>query len=358
MIKRLVEKETVLADALESARAQAKKLDQESRVLVIVGLAGTVLVAARGIVSLAVPSAASSEWLPRALFGALAVSIALQVSGMRRRLRRERLLGRARLLEMARDVLAPGATSATSARLLREIDEGRDTPIPRAFTAARSLARRLLAAVVAATAVGLLLTWTASRGGEQRGAKRWTFVGAAERPADLGLTVHVPESGPWSLEDDRHATGARALVNRAGEPGARPALATAAGFLARDVRATTRCKASSAKATQGCGLVFRFQDTENHVVARVDVATGHLSVVAMAGGTERVLGVVPVQSSADVWHEIGVASEGKKIHVSWNGASVMELVDDRPARSGSVGIWVPAAGEASFDELSVDGSES
>jgi hypothetical protein len=40
--------------------------------------------------------------------------------------------------------------------------------------------------------------------------------------------------------------------------------------------------------------------------------------------------------------------------VIWNGASTLEVLDVR-AKAGGIGVWAPAEGEASFDDLSVGG---
>lgn len=376
MIKRLVEVTTMtdneagLHEALIRARSDAKRLEAESSALCVAGAVGLVLVASRGIVAIAMPQAAVSSWLPLGLCGALFLAVVLQVFGARRRVRRERLLGHIQFMQMARDLVEQSRTHVldgdpyrsdavrASMLLLCERHQPQERRAVRAsgvLVQGHALVRRLTAAVGAAAAVGLLLTWTEGSPEPRPAVRRWTFVETSAMLSELGLKTHVPESGAWTLEHDANATGARALVNREGEPGARPAIVTAVGLSTRDLRATTRCKASSAKVTKACGLVFRFQDADNHLLARVDFTSGELALVAVSAGKERVLRTAPVLASSDVWQEIGIITQGDRIRVSWNGTTAIDLADASPAKAGSVGIWAPAAAEASFDDLTVDG---
>jgi hypothetical protein len=341
-----VPRKDALDEALEHARAEARRLDVESRGLVAAAVGGLTLVSARGIVALLAPSNEATAWpLAGALIVSVALLVALHVHGFRKRTRREALLGHVRMMELARDVVDRSTASA-----LVVLEEASTSSV---VTRAGSTLRRLGAAVAVAAAIGVVLAWVAARA-PQNASRRWTFVESAAVPAQLGLRTHASDSGPWSLEDDAHATGARALVNREGEPGARPGIVTANGLSARDVHATTRCKAAGSKQVRACGLVFRFQDAENHHVARVDLERGALVVAKVSGGVERVVGSLPISASPDVWQEIAVDASGARIRVTWNGTATLEVLDVR-SRAGSVGIWAPSEAEASFDDLSVGG---
>jgi hypothetical protein len=338
--------EDALDEALARARTEARQLDMESRGLIAAAVGGLTLVSARGIVALIAPSDPATAWpLAGALIVSVVVFVALHVHGFRKRTRREALLGHVRFMELARDVV-----DQSPARPLVVLQE---RTAPKLLRGARSMARRLGAGVAVAAAVGVLLAWVAARA-PQTTARRWNFVENGAAPAQLGLRSHAAEGGSWLLETDAHATGARALVNREGEPGAGPGIVTANGISVRDVHVTTRCKAASSKQARACGLVFHFQDLENHDVARVDLAKGELVVAAVRGGVERVLDRMPIDASPDVWQEIAVEASGPRIRVIWNGASTLEVLDVR-AKAGGIGVWAPAEGEASFDDLSVGG---
>jgi hypothetical protein len=344
--------ETAVDEALRSGRAEAARLEAESRYLFAVSVIGLSFVSARGIYAIvASTDPQSSPGLAAALAIAAAVFVALHVHGMQRRRRFERMLGHVSFLELAR---AAADQSAGSSRVVLLHEPVAAPHVSALLDRSRSVVRRLTAGVAAVAAVGLLLSWVGSSAPSAPKLRRWLFVETDSAPTQLGLRSHAAESGQWVLEDDVHATGARAMVNREGEPGAQPGIVTAADLSARDVRATTRCKASASKATQACGLVFRFQDVANHHVARVDLVRGELTVAAVSGGTERILGSVPVGASANVWQEIAIETRGDRIHVTWNGSTAIDAVDTRHAIAGSVGIWAPAAAEASFDDLSVE----
>lgn len=345
--------DTAVDEALRNAHAQAARLDRDSRVLVVLGIAGMLLVAAWFIAGFAAPALpalavlAVGSGLAPAVAAAGLLCVALHAHGLEKRIARERVLAHAQLMAVLAHTSPATATATASASASASAG---------ASASASALARRVVAGVAIATAIGAIGWWTNSSAQSARAPKshRWTFVESAALPSDLGLHSHVAEGGAWALEDDAHATGARALVSREGDLDARPGIVTATGFRARDLRATTRCKASSTKETQSCGLVFRFQDVANHLVARIDAVRGELVVLAVTGGSERVLGSMPVAAKADVWQEISVEAHRGRIRATWNGASTLEVRDGGPTRSGAIGIWAPSAAEASFDELAVE----
>lgn len=305
----------------------AERYERQERVLSSVGVSGLVFIAARGIAAIAASENEGASTLGMAL--GLALLACVVVLGFALRARR-RLL---RALAGEGAFAAPGVAASTSS-------------VP--------WGRRATAALACIAAIGALAYVAAPPSLEKL---RWTFTEPAVAPTELGLRSALANgsgSGEWSVEDDAHATGARALVNREGSAAGTPALIVATSAFTRDLRAVTRCKVAPDMPARACGVVFRFRDESNYHVARLDSADGTLVVSALLGGRERVLGTRAAKVAPGVWQELAVEARGARIRLSLNGSSTLDVVDSAPASAGNVGLWSPAAGVAYFDELSVD----
>jgi hypothetical protein len=101
-------------------------------------------------------------------------------------------------------------------------------------------------------------------------------------------------------------------------------------------------------------LVFRFHDPANYYVAHVNAASGHVSLGAVIAGFERTIQELPADISGDIWQELAVEARADNIVVSWNGKKVIDVHDPTLSNAGGVGLWVPSADIAFFDELSVE----
>lgn len=195
--------------------------------------------------------------------------------------------------------------------------------------------RRALGAVVLVTVVALLASLLGQGGAAP--ARRWTFLDGGDVPADLAV-----RGGPWSIEDDETATGARALVSREGSA---PAVVVVPSLALRDFTALTRCKAD-------CGIVFRYRGDSQYEVARIDTATREVVVASIVRGKEHVLARAPAETTAGAWHELRVDARELLIRVALNGRLLVEASEGAYAASGLLGLWAPAS-VAYFDELSI-----
>lgn len=214
--------------------------------------------------------------------------------------------------------------------------------------------RLLLRRVVAGAAIIGVGVFCAELVGDMRlPSERWSFLERDTALSDLHLhpsNGSAASGGPWAIEDNDSATGARALVNREGTSGDRPALLIAKSIHTRDLTAATRCKS-----TAQCGLVFRYRNDDNYDVARYDAPSQRVILAAIAGGREMVVAAVPATSSEDSsWQDLRVNASAGMIRVRWNDRLIIETTEGAPANSGYAGLWVPATATAYFDELSIE----
>jgi hypothetical protein len=343
----------LVAVALAGARKEALRLYGFERGLFATALVGFVIIALRGIAE--VSSAAFAVGLAIALLAFVGVfGWASRIRG-----RMEHLIRDIQALEITREV-SSGAPPRVEVEPYRTRDgaehplivvrndsihrlllkETPDAPVP-------GVPRAALGAIALVILVG---AGSLVFGRGRSATHRWTFADPSE-PNALGFHVSGDRAGKWLVEEHVTATAAHALANRPGEAHAPPATLVAEGIHARDVKASTRCKVSTAPSA--CGLVFRHRDDANHLVARIDFSSRALVLSSVSGGIERQLATAPVRVEPGIWQELVIEARGPRVHATCNGRDAVDVTDAAPS-SGSVGLWVPASGEAYFDDLSID----
>jgi hypothetical protein len=126
------------------------------------------------------------------------------------------------------------------------------------------------------------------------------------------------------------------------------------GVDTNDVKAVTRCKVATGRDASACGIVFRFRDEANHHLARLDFVERRIVVSIVSGGIEREISAAAARVEIGTWQELTVEARGSHLRASCNGRDVVEIDDATSATRGGVGLWVPGAGEAYFDDLAID----
>ena len=161
----------------------------------------------------------------------------------------------------------------------------------------------------------------------------WDFDTDAAGTAPQGFTA---VEGRWAVEADDEAPSAPNVVVGAGGGlvADRPELV--------DFVAQVRC-------TPDCGLVFRFQDSENYDVAWVNVAERRVVVHQVIAGQRTQLASTPLYAWDLWWHTLEVQAHGREVLVSWDANPVL-ATQDVLLTEGRVGLW-SRRGEVRFDDL-------
>ncbi|MBS2016660.1 MAG: hypothetical protein JST00_27500 [Deltaproteobacteria bacterium] len=368
---------------LERARRDAQSLFVRQRALFAGSLTAVGIVAVRGLVAIARPHESPAPLLAMALGVVLAMAAAAFAAGLRARRRMERVAHDIQALELLLDAALHDTRPEVEARPYRLPGDGASTFVIRtdALTHAALRERERAPAEIgraAAThgwaarttgAVAVLAAVVTSLVLLARGAPTrltWTFLEETTDPTALGFAARAgaARAGEWLLADLGTATGARALVNRAGDATAPPATLLVGSVHTRDVRATTRCKVGTAEesasagegraTTDGCGLVFRYRGERDHHVARLDFSRRRLVVARVTAGKEHELGAVPARIDGSVWQELDIVVQGDRVRAVCNRRDVVDVVDPVAVLPGAIGLWAPSASEAHFDELSVE----
>lgn len=345
---------TSVDDALKSARASIARLKRRQRLVSTSSLALLAVVALRGATALIVESGSAQRPLAYVLYASTAIALAGVALGFRWGRRAGELRGEIASLELTREVVdhaaapyvyvgpyrAPGSREAALAGP-RSVSSPWHVAEDRA-----GLGLGTLAAVATACVLYGVLEESATDT-----SLHFNFLEDAT-PRAIGFSTPVAAAGEWALEEHAHATGGRALVNRVGDEGARPAVAVVDSFSAGSMRAHTRCKFMPEHPERACGLVFGYRDPTHYHLARLD--GDGVTLAAVVGGTESRLAHAGADVSAGVWHDLGVVTRSDEVVVSWNGRELLRARDASIPGEGNVGLWAPANGHVWFDVLAIE----
>lgn len=120
-----------------------------------------------------------------------------------------------------------------------------------------------------------------------------------------------------------------------------------------DVDVSVKFRGDSGDEDQGGGLVWRFADGDNYVVARANPLEGNFRLYVVEKGVRsKPLGDAKLEIKGGAWHTIRVTHVGDKIECFLNGVKLLEAVNGA-FKSGKIGLWTKADAATSFDGLTV-----
>jgi hypothetical protein len=121
-------------------------------------------------------------------------------------------------------------------------------------------------------------------------------------------------------------------------------------------------KPISGRVDQAAGLVWRYRDENNYYIVRANALEDNVVLYKVENGRRTPLGPVgrsddygvehPVP--AEQWSTLGVAFDGSRFAVSFDGDALFEVVDTTFAEPGRVGLWTKADSVTYFDEFTIE----
>ena len=110
------------------------------------------------------------------------------------------------------------------------------------------------------------------------------------------------------------------------------------------------------KVDQGGGLVWRYQDPDNYLIARYNPLEGNFRLYKVIDGKRiQIAGKEDLDLKSGEWHTMQVAMEGERIECKLNGKQLFEAKSGDLDKPGKVGLWTKADAVTSFDDLSIRG---
>ena len=153
----------------------------------------------------------------------------------------------------------------------------------------------------------------------------------------------------WSVEADGTAPSKPNVLKQSGT-GTFP-WCVRKGVSISDGFVEVKFKSISGREDQAGGLVWRWKDGDNYYVARANALENNVSLYYTANGRRITLQYVDAPVPANAWHTLRVEFSGKRIKVSLNGKTCIDMEDHHITGPGSVGVWTKADSVTAFDDF-------
>ena len=119
----------------------------------------------------------------------------------------------------------------------------------------------------------------------------------------------------------------------------------------QDVEINVWFKAVEGRIDQGGGPVWRYSDSNNYYVARMNPLEDNVRVYRVVEGKRKMLKSADVTAAAGTWHSLRVVHRGDHIQCFLNGSLTLEVTDDTFKGPGKTGLWTKADAVTSFDDF-------
>ena len=186
-----------------------------------------------------------------------------------------------------------------------------------------------------------------------------TFDGDALEANPGGFTTARTgkgSKGRWLVRKDATAPSAPNVLMQldTDETDYRFPLAVAVEPSLRDLRVSVRCKAVSGAVDRACGLVARYIDENNYVLARANALENNVNLYVVKDGRRRELEGWDGAVTSGVWHELRLDLRGEHLEVFWDGKRVIDHRDATFSGPGRAGMWTKADSVTAFDDFHVE----
>jgi hypothetical protein len=156
------------------------------------------------------------------------------------------------------------------------------------------------------------------------------------------IVVEEPE-GAFLRQDDDDPTGIRfptALVR---------------DFESLDATIRVRFRSAGGRQDRAAGVILRWQDRWNYIVARANAVEGDLRIFRVVNGLRRTLpgARAPVAIDDTRWHTLELRADGPRLTASVDGEVTVSSYDTYLGR-GRAGLWTKSDSRTDFDDLELE----
>jgi hypothetical protein len=185
--------------------------------------------------------------------------------------------------------------------------------------------------------------------------RRWTWDFDNDVPGEKPVGFYFDETGrahegKWRVVNDQ-GKHVLAQLDRSRDRD-RYALAVVEESSIEDVRASIRLKIVEGDVDKAGGLVWRYRDSENYLVARLDVEERNIRLSRVRDGNRVQFGV---KSNLNVevgkWYTLRIEHRGREVKVYLDDEALIIERDRHFRRAGRVGLWTIADSAVHFDDF-------
>jgi hypothetical protein len=120
-----------------------------------------------------------------------------------------------------------------------------------------------------------------------------------------------------------------------------------------DFTFTTRIKCVAGAVEQMAGIVFRYQDENNHYYVRASAKGSTFRFFKMVEG-QRSAPIGPeIEIPSGAWHDLSIECRGNKIRIHFNGQPIIPELTDNSFSSGRIGFWTKSDSVSHFADARV-----
>jgi hypothetical protein len=120
----------------------------------------------------------------------------------------------------------------------------------------------------------------------------------------------------------------------------------------KNVELKVSFKAMKGKEDQGGGLVWRYQDSDNYYIARMNPLEDNFRVYKVVAGKRIQLDTREgLKVPAGTWHTLSIRHVDDSIECSLDGKEYLKATDSTITKAGKVGLWTKADAQTRFDGL-------
>jgi hypothetical protein len=198
----------------------------------------------------------------------------------------------------------------------------------------------------------LVVLCAAPASGDER-SWMWSFDkdSSNEKPAGFYFddTGKAPD-GRWRVVDDE-GNLVLAQLDRSRDRN-RYALAVVENSSIEHVKISVRMKAVEGDVDQAGGVMWRYRDSENYLVARLDVSEHNLRLYRFVDGNRVQFGVKEkLDLKLGQWYTLRVEHRGREVKVYVDDDVLLIERDRHFRRPGKIGLWTIADSVIHFDDL-------
>ncbi len=188
------------------------------------------------------------------------------------------------------------------------------------------------------------------------GAQTWGFskedVGKPPCGFEFAAARQTP-AGRWEVIEDE-GKPVLAQLDEDSTSG-RFAMAVVSDSSLRDLRLSARGKTIRGETDQSVGLVWRYRDSDNYYVARLNPLEGNVRLYRVVNGNRiKFAGKEGLDLHACTWYTLSIEQRGERISVSLDGTNLFEAEDRTFTEAGKIGVWIKADSVTYFSDLSAE----
>jgi hypothetical protein len=201
---------------------------------------------------------------------------------------------------------------------------------------------------------------------EPAAGKAHSFDKDATGKPPAGFTAALTAGGgpvKWEVIEGADAPSGKHVVAQLSEDktSMRYPLLVLDDFAAKDVDVSVKFKPVSGKVDQAAGIVWRWQNKDNYLVARANAREGNVVAYKTVAGRRSSIGIkgdskqygVKTEVPANKWSTLRVRMIGNTAEIYLDDKKMFDVETDAITAAGKVGLWTKADSVTHFDDLKV-----